>query len=391
MKKIIFLFNHMTGSNFASGGDVFGKEILDRAISDKDFECSVSAPYYTKVSFPQVPFHSVGCTRIERGVFNAARVSSYPFAYVLRTIECIKLLSSLELDVLYTPGDFICDTIPAFFAKLSNKNIKWGACIFHTIEFPVKRNIDFLRGFVSWVFQRISFFAIKARADVIFVLTDIARDALLARGFKNKIVVTGAGLHVAEIKECLQDLNKGNKENFERKDLVFFSRVNKSKGVFDLPSILAEVVKKHPQIKLHVIGACRPRTLADLKKDFSDHGCLANVVFHGYIESKKGVYRILFGSRVVLQPSKEEGWGIGLFEAVLCGCLPVVYDLPVYAALFGKLIPAAIPGNTFGFSEKVLEALVLNKREFKKKVRPLYAIAKMYDWSSVYGLHKKHL
>lgn len=375
----------MLSSTFGTGGDVLGYEILTLAKKDSTYKTLVSTPKCAKKGFSNYKTFDIGLNIIDKHFFKFDKVYTYFFAYIGRTLEFLRKYKRLDLEnikVLYSPGDFFVNVIPAVFLKRKIPKSTLAVMIFHINKSPFVREVPFLQGSISYLSQRVSFYFIKRHADVVFVLSDLVKKELLSLGFKNKIASTGAGLHTNEFTKNLKSQKSFSQR---RNDLVFFNRLDYTKGIFDLPKILANVKKKNPNVTLHIIGSGKKTITDELKQEFKNYGCLGSVTFYGYVKKKTDVYKILGNSKIFLQPSFEEGWSIVLHEAILCGCIPVVYDLPIYKEIFGLLIIKSPVKNFKHFSNNVNKTLLLKERERKKHLKPLFIRAREFDWTNVYS------
>jgi glycosyltransferase involved in cell wall biosynthesis len=133
---------------------------------------------------------------------------------------------------------------------------------------------------------------------------------------------------------------------------------------------------------LVLIGDGEESVVKNLKYEFLKAGVLESIKFSGFIEKDEDVYRILKTGKVFILPSYEEGWSIAVFEAIACGLLPIVYDLPVFNEIFGKKINTIPVGNIFVFAETIVSFLK-NDELRKKYVTNLSKEIKKYDWSIV--------
>jgi glycosyltransferase involved in cell wall biosynthesis len=383
-KRIVFLFNQMLTANFGSGGDVLGKKMVDCFMKDPDFDVSIIIPKVCRDSFPKDKTHLLSIGPFERYLFKFSNIPSIFFLYLERTYYALKSILSLKADIIYTTGDFFCNVIPAYIYKKVNK-VKWVACVYHINPSPFSRKNSFLRSFVSYCMQRFSLVLIRNSADAIFVLNKEVKNNLIVQGFKNKIIVSGAGLDIYQMQRELGTLN----EVKYNQRLVFFNRLNLTKGVFDLPEILSNVLQVHPECKLDIIGSADETTLHKLKEKFKEFGCLDEVCFHGFVKEKKDVLKLILGAKVFIQPSYEEGWSIVLFEGIMCNRIPVTYDLPIYREVFGDLVKSAPVGEITAFSKLVLEVLAYSNERYLKESAGLYSIAVKYDWKDVYKIKRE--
>ena len=60
--------------------------------------------------------------------------------YLLRALRTHRLVRSLPAtDVVYTPGDFLCDVVAAALKRKRQPRVTWAAAIFHVNEPPHRR------------------------------------------------------------------------------------------------------------------------------------------------------------------------------------------------------------------------------------------------------------
>ncbi len=384
MKSILFLFNQIISPTISSGGDIKSLEIINRAHGSGRFKISVIAPYFSQKSFSNHSFLSTGKTKLEKLLFNQNRVASFLPTYILRTIEACSILLTKRFNIYYTTGDFFCNVVPVFLFKRKGM---WAACIYHLNEPPWKRKNYWFRGVLSYVLQNISLYLIKKRAALIFVLNQGIKEQLEAKGFSQTIVVSYAGLNLNQTQKVIGVLPQKKVGS----NLVFFNRVNPTKGIGDLAFITNQVKLVFPKLRLDIFGSIDPQTKKILSQDFKKYSCSNNSNIHGYVQQKQEIYEALKVAKVFMQPSYEEGWSIVLFEAILCKCIPVVYDLPVYREIFGDLLPTAPLGNKNNFSQEVIKILQLSCNNYFALANKLQQVALRYDWNKVFEIELQAL
>lgn len=108
----------------------------------------------------------------------------------------------------------------------------------------------------------------------------------------------------------------------ERLKLVFLGRLDYSKGIISLIEIEAELKKSQIDVDWLIIGD------GPLKEQvFIQWQGKENVSFQQPATTKE-VYNLLLNQDVLIFPSLFEGTPVAIFEAIACGCVPVVYDIP---------------------------------------------------------------
>lgn len=115
-----------------------------------------------------------------------------------------------------------------------------------------------------------------------------------------------------------------NGSNYDKPlTLLFIGRFVESKGITVLYEINRQLTKKNIYVNWKIIGS------GDLEKFVHEQwGKSENVVFLKP-EDNKEVLEIAQTCDLFVSPSIFEGYGIALLEAMSCGLVPVVYDLPI--------------------------------------------------------------
>ncbi|MFM8916728.1 MAG: glycosyltransferase family 1 protein, partial [Bacteroidota bacterium] len=88
---------------------------------------------------------------------------------------------------------------------------------------------------------------------------------------------------------------------------------------------IAKLKSNHPKIILHIVGdGSQRRALEELTRNLELIDC---VVFHGRL-NQVALARLLAVSRIYISAPTTEGYSSSLMEAMACGCIPVITDLP---------------------------------------------------------------
>jgi glycosyltransferase involved in cell wall biosynthesis len=141
------------------------------------------------------------------------------------------------------------------------------------------------------------------------------------------------------------DVNPADYEDKDVNTLCFIARNDISKGVMDLPEIIALLNGLVPQIKLTIAGSIpNPSILLKLESKIRKRGLQECITIRGYINQyeKEG---LLKKSSIFAFPSYEDSWSLSVMEAAAYSCVPVTYDLPAYDYL-GQFAVKVSVGNT---------------------------------------------
>lgn len=376
--RILVMLNHVLTEEIGSGGDIVGIELARRwQQSGHAVHLVVAAAggeAYARAIRPGavtvLPASSVDHPR-----WYFQHLSRIAFVYLLRSVRAVRLLKHLDADVVYTPGDFWCDVLPASFKKRRQPGTVFAGAIFHINEAPHRRKGNSLPASVfSFVAQRASFSLIKRYANVVFALNSDVRAGLLRRGFApERVHVLGAGLD-------LQKFAQASPQE-KRTDACYLGRINPTKGVFDLPAIWSEVVQALPGRTLVIMGRGSAAWERQLRAEIVRSGVGETVEYLGYVSSYEAMTR-LQQSRVLVSASTEEGFGMSIAEAFACGVPAVAYDLPAYREFFPRGLTLVPMGDHRAFAHAVLR-LLKDEAFYAAESAMAKAVAARYDWDRV--------
>lgn len=164
-----------------------------------------------------------------------------------------------------------------------------------------------------WLFRGVYF-----RADAFLVLAEEFQNKLLDMGCKTPIfhettTVDDAVFGMADVTE-----EKSRCANCDF-NILYLSRVEQAKGIFEALDAFAIVKQKHVHVSLTVAGD--GGALRDAKKHAAEQG-LEDVSFLGYVRGAEK-HSVLGNANCCLLPTHGEGMPISVLEAMACG-LPVV-------------------------------------------------------------------
>lgn len=165
--------------------------------------------------------------------------------------------------------------------------------------------------------------------------------------------------------------------------LVYAGRLLREKRIDLLLEAVFRLTLTHSGPLLAVIGdgPDRERLTALAEKLGLDEA----VTFHGHLRSNDEVWRRMGSSRIAVQPSSREGFGLFPLEAMAAG-LPVVYCESSESAL-GELVHAGVhgvctPPDSISLAV-ALRRLLDDPPEVQRLAENARTHARRYDWSSV--------
>lgn len=170
-------------------------------------------------------------------------------------------------------------------------------------------------------------------------------------GSTDKIRIAPNGI---ELRKYLAD-NGADLSRFgigNSKVLLFVGRLEKHKGVQDLIEIMPAVLKEVPDTKLLIVGG--------------DYGCLQKlnemtderrindrVIFTGNVKDAE-LLQLFRSADIFAFPSKMEGFGIVLLEAMASGTLCIAYPIPAV----NKIIENGVNGVMVNNKQEMMEKIV---------------------------------
>lgn len=165
--------------------------------------------------------------------------------------------------------------------------------------------------------------------------------------------------------------------------LVYAGRLLREKRVDLLLEAVARLAARRPGPLLAVIGDGPDRErLAGLAERL---GLQAAVTFQGHLPTNADVWRRMGASRIAVQPSSREGFGLFPLEAMAAG-LPVVYCESPESAL-GELVERDVHGVSTPPEPAALAVALARLLDDPAEVRRLADNARRhaarYDWSAV--------
>jgi glycosyltransferase involved in cell wall biosynthesis len=261
-----------------------------------------------------------------------------------RTIASVRARSVLRsCDVVIATSHFLPDVVPACF--VGKRSV---ACVQHLLDPPGRRPGSFLANAISTVFQALSIDLVRRFAGALLVNgTDVA-DRI---GFENKAriyVMTHGVEHLIDAQRAVAARDAGS--------VIYLGRLVETKGVGDLIKAWALVLEAVPDARLVIAGTGPPRFVEELRKQTNALGIERSVEFCGFVTEQEKNER-LDAASIFAFPSKEEGWGLVLAEAMAHGLACVTYDLPAYRHVFTRGRRWMAVGDVAGFARSITELL----------------------------------
>ena len=165
--------------------------------------------------------------------------------------------------------------------------------------------------------------------------------------------------------------------------LVTVGRLCRRKGQADLLCGFARLNQAHPSATLDIVGA-GPRR-ANLEALAAELDIAESVTFHGFVSEQQKI-RLLNKAELFAFGSHQEGFGIGILEAMAAELPVVARKLPVYEEFFENNVNGFLVDEPFveNFADASKTLLETDKRRAEIGARNRKAAAD-YEWEHTVG------
>jgi glycosyltransferase involved in cell wall biosynthesis len=148
-----------------------------------------------------------------------------------------------------------------------------------------------------------------------------------------------------------------DRERQIRRNICFVGFIAENKGADLLPDIFLKVSRAHADIQFTIAG--QGPLEQNLESRCKENGTIDKCIFTGGVNREK-IAAILHGSGILILPTRIEGFGLSIIEAMMSGTVPVVSrirgvtDDIVSDGVNGLLIE---PDDTEGFADAIANLL----------------------------------
>lgn len=208
----------------------------------------------------------------------------------------------------------------------------------------------------------------------IVVLSALTKRRLIAAGAReDRIAVVPTGVDVARVAAA--------PPSPDHTDLIYVGRLHAHKQVHLLIQALHRLREHNPAATLLVIGSGPERE--SLEQLTQTLGLSRAVRFLGHVRSADEIYAHLKSSRVLVLPSKREGFGAVVLEAWASGIPVVVCDEPDNAAV--ELCDTLTKGRVAAPEPEAIAAACaeLLSGDAEERRAELETVAARYDWGRI--------
>ena len=207
--------------------------------------------------------------------------------------------------------------------------------------------------------------------NIITVSNKTKKDLRKIKPSESSVIIPN-GISFREINEI-----HPKNENF---DLIFAGRLIKEKNVDILIKATNILKKKYPDFRCLIIGdGPEEKRLIKLIKELD---LQSNIEFRGFMKNYQDLIGYFKSSKVLVLPSKREGFGMVVIEANACGLPVVVANYEMNAAK--DLVVEGVNGFIAEPLKEDIAQKVINSIENKKYMEDkCIEMSKEYDWDKI--------
>jgi glycosyltransferase involved in cell wall biosynthesis len=232
------------------------------------------------------------------------------------------------------------DVLPALFIS-TRCRVPLVVYAFHLVSMYRRKG---LRNRLVNAWEKTAFWLLR-RAHLILVDNEEVRAELLARGLSESQI----RLTWNAVSQPGPDFGIVPRRPDE---VVFCGRITDTKGWLDLLAVGDRLRAECPGAVLRVLGDGDRRK--DLERAVLRRGLVDLIRVEGFVDEETK-WRALQRAAAFITPSREEGWGIAVAEAIRAGAEVVCYDLPVYRQVHGDGLHFVPLGDVDAFARRVVE------------------------------------
>ncbi|MCB1742135.1 MAG: glycosyltransferase [Gammaproteobacteria bacterium] len=241
---------------------------------------------------------------------------------LVQIFRLARLLRSLQIDIMHTHDNYSAAyaRLAALLARVPIVYVTYH-CVYEWLK-PVHHRINQLMAMKT---TRI--FAVSSTVKI----SSASKDRIPER--KYSVIYNGALFEPSADPEHLA----GSRSQWgippDARIIGNVGMLSQLKGQGLLIEAIGQLAKEFPDVYLVIIGSERdfePQVKADLERIATDLGVLDRVVLAG---SRDDVLSLLYGFELFVMPSRVEGFGLALVEAMCSGVPAIVSDIEAFKEL----------------------------------------------------------
>lgn len=363
MKVIVFANVQWPRFGIDAGGSLHAFEVA--RLLAKDHDVTVVVPSFVAAAVQgRYPDLQLRVLRVPLAILGSTIAVQLWSAF-----DWLAMLSEVRAaDAVYAASHFLGDVLP-----LVSRNGKSSVVVIHhLVEPPQRRAGSFAINALHYLAERIGVRIVATYATSVLTSSELVAQQLRSEGLSGPIRVT------VNAPRDLDAVGAAPTPAVARGSVLYLGRLSPTKGVDTLLRAWRRVIARDPAASLTVVGGGAPFYLARLERLRLELGLVDSVRFLGRVDDVEKD-RLLRSHRVFAFPSREEGFGIVLVEAMRAAMPCVTFDLPIFRELFPRGRIGVPLDDDAAFADALLALLTDDSLREKTSAQAL-AMASCYTW-----------
>ena len=171
----------------------------------------------------------------------------------------------------------------------------------------------------------------------------------------------------------------------DRPYLFYLGTFEPRKGIDVLLDAFEEVAHHDGEVELWLAG--QPGWgVKEIEARIAGHAALSRIRRLGFVE-EAALPALLRQSRAVVYPSRGEGFGMPVLEALACGARVVTSSDTVMSEIAGDAALLALAGDADDLADAITIALTMNREERASRTQRSRARAEIFTWDATVAQH----
>ncbi len=318
--------------------------------------------------FKQFPFANIGLGNPEFGILESIKKNPFRlfilFSYLFYLIKSVRnLIKNYNIDIIHYHW-IIPSGMIHLLVKWKNEKLK---------------SIVTIHGSDYWVFnnkfsRRIKFFFLRQFDAIVCVSEAMSKDMFIHKlNKKNVVIPMGINTRNFIIQPKLNESNTI--------DILFVGKANKAKGFDILINSINILRNLYHKIKLVAITQSID---ADLMNNLEEQFIFDFTTLTGRISNNETI-DYYNNCDIFILPSLSEGWPVVVMEALSCGCICIVTDIPAFEEYKDQyeFLHVVEKANPKALADKIMQ--IYNNYDYYKqfKIEAREFAVNNFDWKII--------
>lgn len=286
-----------------------------------------------------------------------------------------------KFDIIHAHGYHISSSLAScYYAKMCKKPFILTAHHDLTIPDDLPLDAKLLKRAYDKTFGK---FLLKNSTRLIALTEDHIQQFTERGGEPRKIRIIPNAIELDKYKNKSSNQNTLDRYGIDKKDkvLLFVGRIDKYKGVQDIIEAIPTISAEYTDIKFVVVGRDYGYK-GELEKLRDKLNVRDKVIFAGNVTEENELIELYRRADIFILPSRMEGFGIVLLEAMASGTLCIAYSIPSVRKVIKNNENGVLVKNKNELQDKILYYLG-NIEERRKIEANALKYVKKYDIKNV--------